>query len=177
MDIQALLSRAAETWQSVQLLRFARAHRVRHERGKRLAAEAFGRNRLLRVVEPLAIRVLRTHQNRARRARRRDAMPGDGAVHGEHVAVIAQHLEIVGGPVARREPFVVQHRALFVRGHRQVAAETVGRPRRVAGVAGHAAVGVRELRFVFRHVAPRHAVGAQRFRQARFLVVVRDCPA
>ena len=43
----------------------------------------------------------------------------------------------------------------------------------MAGVAGHAAVGVRELRFVFRHVAPGHAVGAQRFRQARFFAVVR----
>ena len=76
-------------------LGFSRAHGVRNERAERLAGKAFGGDGLLRVVEPLAIRVLRTDQNRARRARRGDAMAGDGAVDAEHVAVVAQDLEIV----------------------------------------------------------------------------------
>ena len=114
MAIQALLSRARGDVAIGAVLGFARAHGVRHEGAERLAAEAFGGNGLLRVVEPLAIRILRADQNGAGRARRRDAMAGDGAVHGEHVAVVAQHLEIVGGPVARREAFVVQHGPLRV---------------------------------------------------------------
>ncbi len=55
----------AETWQSVQPLVSLRAHGVRHEGAEGLSAEAFGGNRLLLVVEPVAVVVLRTHQHRA----------------------------------------------------------------------------------------------------------------
>ena len=64
-----------------------------------------------------------------------------------------------------------------------MAAETIRRPRGVARVAGHAAVGVGELRFVFRDIAPGHAVVLQIvFASCGFFVVVRiarrdRCPA
>ncbi len=154
-------------------LRLSRAHRVRHERRKRFAAEAFGRDGLLRVVEPFAVRILRTDQNGARGPRRRDAMSRHGAVHAEHVTIVAEHLEVVRSPVARQETFVVQHRAPLIGRHLEMAAETVGRPRGVAGVTGHAAIGVGEHRGIGRNVAPGHAVGAQGLRQPRFFVVVR----
>ena len=44
------------------VLGFVRAHRVRHVGAERLPAEAFGRNGLLRVVEPVAILILRADQ-------------------------------------------------------------------------------------------------------------------
>ena len=95
-------------------LGFRGAHRVRIVRAEAEAAEAFRRDGLLHVIEPVAIGVLRADHHRARRARRRDAMLGHRAIHAQHVDVVAQHLEVVGGVVARGQPFVVQHRHLAV---------------------------------------------------------------
>jgi tricorn protease interacting factor F2/3 len=66
------------------------------------------------------------------------------AVNAKHVNVVAQNLKVVAGIVSRGEPFVVEHRPTRVRGHLQVAPETRRGPRRVAGIASHAAVGVRQ---------------------------------
>src|ERR1700735_662812 len=121
------------------------AHSVRNKSAERSAAETFGGNGLLHVVEPIAILILRADQDRAGRAHRRDAMAGDGAVNAEHEAIVAQNLKIVGGPIAREETFVVQHRLALIGGHREMAAETIGRPGGVAGVAKHTAYWGRAL--------------------------------
>ena len=126
------------------LLGLFRAHGVRHEGAERLPAEAFRRHRLLHVVVPRAGLVLRADEDDARRAHRRDPVPGDRSVLPEEERVVAQHLEVVGGPVPRRQPLVMEHRHLAVRHHREVTAEAGRRPRCVARVAGHRAVGVRE---------------------------------
>jgi len=142
--------------------------------GKRLPAEAFGGNRLLRVVEPLAIGVLRTHHHRARRPRGRDAMAGNCTVHSKHVAIVAQHLKIIGSPVARgREAFVVAAVGRFRwRSSRGWQPKQLGVHESVAGVAGHAALlAVRELRLVLRDVAPSRRRCARFLRDAIFRVV------
>ena len=71
-------------------------------------------------------------------------MAGDGAVDAEHINVIAKNLEVVAGVVLREQAFVVQHGLASIGGHLQMAAKAGGRPGRVAGVAGHAGVGVGE---------------------------------
>ena len=124
---------------------FFGAHGVRHEGAEGLSAETFGGDRLLLVVEPVAIGVLRTDQHGAGGTDRRDAIAGHRAVDSQRVDVVAQDLEIVGSPVARGEAFVVQHGHALVRRHREMAAVAGRRPGGVAGVAGHLAVGVREL--------------------------------
>ncbi len=78
-------------------------------------------------------------------------MAGDGAVNAEHVDVVAQNLKVVAGVIAGEQSFVVQHGAAGVGGHLQMAAEAGGRPGSVAGVAGHAAVAVREVGVVLGH--------------------------
>ena len=118
-------------------------------------AESFGGNGLLHVVNPVAILILRTDQDRAGRAHRRDAMAGDRAVDAQHEAIVAQDLKIVRGPIAREQAFVVQHGLALIGRHGEMAAKTIGRPRGMAGVAGHAAIGVRELRSIGRERRPR----------------------
>ena len=140
------------------LLGFFGANRVRNERAERLAGKAGCGNGLLRVVEPVAVRILRTDEDGAGRARGGDAMAGDGAVDAEHVDVVAKDLKIVAGVVARGEPFVVEHGLARVGGHLQMAAEAGGRPGRVAGVASHRRVGVGEMFVVLRHLLRDGAV-------------------
>ena len=140
------------------LFGFLGAHRVGNEGGEGLAGEARGRNGLLGVVEPIAIGVLRTDEHGARRARGRNAMAGDGAVDAEHVNVVAKNLEIVAGVVLREQTFVVQHGLAGVGGHLQMAAETGGCPGSVAGIAGHAAVGMRERSVAARQLRRHHAI-------------------
>ena len=130
----------------VAAFRFLSANRVWDKCAERSAAQALGGNRLLRVVNPVAILILRADENRARGANRGDTMAGYGAVDAEHEAVVTKHLEIISRPVARVQAFVVQHRFALVRHHREMAAKTIRRPRSVAGVASHTAIGVRELR-------------------------------
>ena len=154
-------------------LGFGRAHRVRIVRAEAEAAEPLRRDGLLHVINPVAIGVLRAHHHRARRARGRDAMLGHRAVHAQHVDVVAQHFKVVRGVVARGLPFVVQHGQFAVGRHRKMAAETAGGPRGVARIAGHAFIGMRQLRFIARHRAPGRSVLQHRFRQPRFFVVVR----
>src|SRR4051812_10995889 len=154
-------------------LGFFCADGVRNIRTERLSAEAFRGHRLLAVVEPIAVLALRAHHDRTRRAHRRNLVPGDGAINAEHVDVVAQDLEVVRGPVARSEAFVVQHRHLLVRGHGKVATEAARCPRAVAGDAGHARIGVSEILQILRKRAPGRAVLLQCFRKAGFLAVMR----
>ncbi len=140
------------------LLGFFGANGVRHEGAESLAGKTGSGNSLLRVVEPVAVRVLRTDENRAGRARGGDAMAGDGAVDAEHVDVVAKDLKIVAGVVARGEAFIVEHGLARVGGHLQVAAEAGGRPGGVAGVAGHRGIGVGEMLVVLRHLLRDGAV-------------------
>ena len=81
-------------------------------------------------------------------------MARDRAVFAQHEDVVAQHLEVVGRVVARGLALEVAVRHLGVGAHREVAAEAARHPRRVAGVARHRLVRVRELALVRRHVAP-----------------------
>ena len=67
----------------------------------------------------------------------RDAMSCDRPVDTQHVNVVAQNLEIIGGVVFGEQAFVMQHRTPRIGGHLQMAAEACRRPRSVAGVAGH----------------------------------------
>ena len=137
------------------LLGFFGANGVRNECAEGLAGETRCGNGLLRVVEPVAVGVLRTDEDGAGRARGRDAMAGDGAVDAEHVDVVAKNLKVVAGVIARGEAFVVEHGLARVGGHLQMAAEAGGRPGRVAGVAGHRGVGVGEVLVVLRHLLRR----------------------
>src|SRR5260370_2715590 len=91
------------------LLGFLGAHRVRHEGGESLAGEAGRGNRLLRVVKPIAIGVLRADEHGARGPRWGDAVAGDRAVDAEHVNVIAENLEIVAGGIFIGQSFVLPH--------------------------------------------------------------------
>ena len=146
---------------------------MRNERGEGLAGEARGRNGLLRVIEPITIGVLRTDEHGAGRARRGDAMAGDGAVDAEHVNVVAKNLEIVAGVIFREQAFVVEHGLAGVGGHLQMAAEASGRPGGVAGIAGHAAVGVGERSVVARHLRRHDAIFVHELRSKRLLAEVR----
>ncbi len=154
-------------------LGFRRANGMRIVWAETEAAEPFRRNRLLHVIQPVAIGVLRADHHRAGGSRGRDAMLGHRAVDAQHVNVVAQHFEIVGGVIARGQAFVVQHGRLAIGRHGKMAAEATGGPGSVARVAGHAVVGMRQLGLVAGHAAPRGPVFQNRFRQPRFLVVMR----
>ena len=149
------------------LLGFLCANRVRNEGAEGLAGKSRRGDGLLLVVQPFTVRILRTDQHGAGRARRRDAVAGDRAVHAEHVDVVAKNLKIVAGVIARGEAFVVQHVALGVAGHLQMAAKAGGSPGSVAGIAGHGTVGVGEHAFVVRENGEDFAGLAQQFRAIR----------
>ena len=161
--IQALLSLAAETWQSVHCLVSLARTVCGTKSAERLAGEAGGGDGLLRVVEPLAIGVLRADEDGAGRARGRDAVIGDRAVDAQHIYVVAEDLKIVAGVVAGDGAFVVEHGAADVGGHLEMATETGGSPRGVAGVAGHRVVGVREVGVVLWHLGLHDAVFGHEF--------------
>ena len=110
------------------LFGFPGADGVGNESAVTLAGKSRRGDGLLLVIEPVAVRILRTYEDRATGTRGSDAMSGDGAVDAQHINVVAQDLEIVAGVVARHEAFVVEHGAFRVGGHLQVAAETGGRP-------------------------------------------------
>jgi hypothetical protein len=139
---------------------------------ERLTAEAFGGDRLLLRIDPFAVLILRTDEDGGARGGGRDAMSRHGAVFGEHENVVAQDLEVISRVVARLVALVVAVGHLAVRLHREVAAEATRHPRRVAGEAGHLAVGVREFLVVSRNVAPRLIVGSDGLGVARQFVVV-----
>ncbi|MCG3162585.1 MAG: hypothetical protein JMDDDDMK_03878 [Acidobacteria bacterium] len=99
-------------------------------------------------------------------------MAGDRAVFAEHEDVVAKGLEVVLRVISQTLfAFVVQHRLFLVRGHRQMAAETTRRPRSVAGVTGHVAVGVRELILTRSRLAP-FAFARDEFGPGRIVVVI-----
>jgi len=120
---------------------------------------------LLRVVQPIAIGILRADQHCAGRSRRCDALTGDRAVDSKHINVVAQNLKIVAGVILREQSFIVKHGFARVSGHLQMAAEARGRPRSVAGIASHAAVRVSERGVVVRHLRSHRA--------SLFIILVR----
>jgi hypothetical protein len=67
----------------------------------------------------------------------------------------------------------MEHRLARVGSHLQVAAKTRGRPGRVAGIAGHAAVGMSQRRIIIGDLSRYHAVFVQQFGSKRFLAEVR----
>ena len=147
---------------------------------ERRSAVAFLRDGLLLRVYPLAILILRADQNRASRPNRSVSSSGHASVAPQHVHIVPKRLEVVRGPVPQfLLAFVVEHRALLVRLHLQVTAETARGPGSVARIASHIAVGVRDLCFLVGRAArqsgqtPGPVVFANGFRQGRLLVVVR----
>src|SRR6266851_275292 len=150
---------------------FFRSHSVRDERTECLPAEAFGGNGLLLVVTPTAVRVLRANQYRTGGPHGCDAITGDGAVDAEHVDVVAQNLEVVGGPILGGQPLVMQHRHLLVCGHLEMTAKAGRDPCGVTAKASHTAIVVCERTYIV--AAPGGAVLLDGFREAGLLVVVR----
>ena len=110
------------------VFRFRGAHGMRHKRAEGHAAETLSGNRLLAVVDPIATGILGTHHHRAGGADGRYFVSGDGAIDAQHVHVVAQHLKIVGRPVARHSAFVAQHGHALIGQHRQMAAKAGGYP-------------------------------------------------
>src|SRR6476646_6673225 len=134
------------------LLRFGGANGVRNERAEGLPGETGSGDGLLRVVEPVAIRILRTNEDGAGGTRGSNAVAGDSAINTEHVDVVAKDLKIVAGVIARGEAFVVKHGLARVCCHLQMTAEAGGSPGGVAGVTGHRGIGVGEVLVVFWHL-------------------------
>src|SRR5579871_6021244 len=133
--------------------------------------KSFGGDGLLHVVEPIAIGILRADDYSAGGAGGRDAVSGDGAIDTQHVNVVAEDFEIVGRIIAGVESFVVEHFGFAIGGHGEMAAETAGGPGGMAGVAGHARVGVGEFGIVIGG-APGPVVFEDRFRVGGGFVVV-----
>src|ERR1700675_1171254 len=134
------------------LLRFFGANGVRNECAEGLPGETRCGNSLLRVVEPVAVRILRTYEDGAGGTGGSEAMAGDRAVAPEQGDVVAKALKIVAGVVAGGKAFVVKHGLAGVGRHLQMTAEAGGCPRRVAGVASHGGIGVGEMFVVLRHL-------------------------
>src|SRR6266700_7214926 len=133
---------------------FLRSYRMRNEGAEGFSAEAFCGDSLLRVVEPVAVVVLRAYEHGASGPHGSHAVTSYSPVYTQSVHIVAQNLEVVGRPVARCEAFVVQHGFALVGRHGEVAAVAGRRPGRVAGVAGHLAVLVREFGRISGNVAP-----------------------
>src|SRR5262245_66687220 len=93
------------------------------------SAITFGGDGLLLGVDPFAVRVLRTDQNRAGGTHGSEPAAGDRAVAPEHKNVVTQCLEVVRNPVARiLFSLVVKHRPFLIRLLFQMAAVTARRP-------------------------------------------------
>src|SRR5579863_9986429 len=98
------------------------AHGMRDEGAEGLPAESLCRDRLLLVIDPITIVVLRTHQHSTCRAHRRDAMSRDRPIDGQAVDIVAQNLKIIGSPIASLDSLVVKHGHLLICSHRKMAA-------------------------------------------------------
>src|SRR5689334_5244861 len=102
------------------------AGRVRKMRIKRLAAVTLGGNRLLLGINPFAIGILRTDDDRARRTDHREPIALHRSVNTELKDIIADDLGIVGGEVARGDAFKLIERRALICLHWQMTAETTG---------------------------------------------------
>src|ERR1035438_3872262 len=98
-------------------LGFFSTHGVRDESAEGLPAETLRGNRLLLIIDPIAVVVLGTHEHGACRAHGSDSMAGDRAINRQAVDVVAQNLEIVRRPIASGKALVVQHRHLLICAH------------------------------------------------------------
>ena len=104
------------------------AGRVRQMRIVSLTTVTFRADGLLLRINPFAIRVLRTHDDRARRTENGEAVALVTRVHAELENVVAHDLRIVAGEIARGRAFKFVRGHALVRTHRQVAAEATRRP-------------------------------------------------
>src|ERR1700730_12523572 len=102
--------------------------RVREVRVECLAAIAFSRKCLLLRINPFAVRVLRTDDDRARGADHGHAVLLYRAVDAEHEDVVAHHLWVVGSEVSIGHAFEFILRDALVGFHRQVTTETTRGP-------------------------------------------------
>ena len=107
--IQALLSPARETWQSVHVF----VSLPRTVWGTKVL-KAWPLNPSAETVcccsrANSRFGILRTDEHGAGGTHRRDAIASYCSVDTEHVNIVAQDLEIVRGLIARGEAFVVQH--------------------------------------------------------------------
>src|SRR6266478_1513326 len=112
------------------------AGRVRKMRIERLAAVTLRGDRLLLGINPFAIGILRTDDDRARRTNHREPIALHRSVNTELKDIIADDLRIVGGEVARGGPFILVERRALICLHRQMTAETTRGPRGMADLAG-----------------------------------------
>src|SRR5207247_9206923 len=112
------------------------AGRVRKMRIERLAAVTLRGDRLLLGINPLAIGILRTDDDRARRTDHREPIALHRSVNPELKDIIADDLGIIGGEVARGDSFKLVERRALICLHWQMAAEATGGPRGMADLAG-----------------------------------------
>ena len=113
------------------------ARGVREMRIERLTAVTFRRKRLLLRINPLAVSVLRTDHDRARRTNHRHPIFLYRGVDSEHENVVAHDLRIVSREISIGDAFEFILRHVLIGFHRQMATETARRPRRVADLAIH----------------------------------------
>ncbi len=126
-------------------------------------------------INPLAIRVLRTDEHRARRTNHRQAMVFYRSVESEHEDIIAQHLWIVRGEVASGKSFEFVGRDALIGPHRKVAAKARGRPGGMTNLTGDISIVVREglwTGWFVGHIPPSGPIAPERFRIPRFWIVV-----
>src|SRR5260370_5774330 len=130
-------------------------------------------NRIAPVRSACAVlvRVLRANQYRTGGPHGCDAITGDGAVDAEHVDVVAQNVEVVGGPILGGQPLVMQHRHLLVCGHLKMTGKAGRDPCGVIAYASHREIVMCERTYIV--AAPGGAVLLDGFREAGLLVVVR----
>ena len=104
------------------------ACRVRKVRVKSLAAVAFGTHRLLLRIDPVAVLVLRTDNNRTRRPDDGEPVLFNGAVDAKHEYIVAHDLRIVSRKIAVNDSFELIQRHPLIRLHREMTAKTARRP-------------------------------------------------
>src|SRR6185437_2294444 len=110
------------------LFGFLGADSMRHVGTERLAAESRRGDGLLLVIKPIALAILGADDNGTGGTGRRHSVSGYGPVDPEHVHVVAKDHEVVGGPIARHQAFIVQHGHALIGSHGQVTAKAAGRP-------------------------------------------------
>src|SRR5438128_9512161 len=103
---------------------------------ERLAAVTLGGDRLLLGINPFAIGILRTDDDRARGTNHGEPITLHRSVDTELKGVIADDLGIIGGEVARGDPFILVEGRSLICLHRQMTAKATGRPRGMTDLAG-----------------------------------------
>ena len=118
---------------------------MRHVGGECDATHAFGRDRLLLVVNGFTRTVVTGHVDGARRSGGPDFVAGDITIAGQHEHIVAQRLPVVGRVVLGNDALIVKLGHFGVCFLRQVATVTRWVPRTVAGDARHILIGMRAI--------------------------------